>query len=336
MSRLRIGFLGTGWIGRHRMEAMLASGLADAVALADDAPEALAEALKLAPHANPVCSLDAMLDLGLDGVVIATPSALHAAQAIQALQGHTAVFCQKPLGRNAHEVTTILEAARQADRLLSVDFSYRETEAMKQIKRLVDAGTLGSIRAVDLVFHNAYGPDKSWFYDPKLSGGGCMMDLGVHLVDLALWTLGFPAVEAVEACLLASHGPLRQERGDVEDLGFATLHLAGGTLVRLACSWRLHAGQDAVIEASFYGTAGGASLRNRDGSFYDFSAEQFAGTKREMLAVPPDAWGGRAAVSWLNSLARSPRYDPAADNLSAVSQTLDRIYASAARDRPAN
>jgi predicted dehydrogenase len=46
--------------------------------------------------------------------------------------------------------------------------------------------------AVDLVFHNAYGPDKPWFYDPELSGGGCVMDLGVHLVDLALWSLDFP------------------------------------------------------------------------------------------------------------------------------------------------
>jgi predicted dehydrogenase len=48
------------------------------------------------------------------------------------------------------------------------------------------------VRAVDLTFHNAYGPDKPWFYDPAQSGGGCVMDLGVHLVDLALWTLGWP------------------------------------------------------------------------------------------------------------------------------------------------
>ena len=48
--------------------------------------------------------------------------------------------------------------------------------------------------AVELAFHNAYGPDKEWFYDRRVSGGGCVVDLGVHLIDLALWTLGFPDV----------------------------------------------------------------------------------------------------------------------------------------------
>jgi predicted dehydrogenase len=59
------------------------------------------------------------------------------------------------------------------------------------------SGELGRVFAVDLVFHNAYGPDKPWFYDPELAGGGCVMDLGVHLVDLALWSLDFPGVTAV-------------------------------------------------------------------------------------------------------------------------------------------
>lgn len=329
MSGLRIGFLGTGWIGRHRMEAMLASGLVEAVAIADGAPEAVAEALKLAPGAQPVASLDAMLDLGLDGVVIATPSALHADQAIRALDAGAAVFCQKPLGRDAREVGAILESARRGDRLLAVDLSYRHTAAMQHIKPLIGSGALGPIRAIDLVFHNAYGPDKPWFYDPALSGGGCVMDLGVHLVDLALWTLDFPAIEVVEATLLTPDGRLRRSQNEVEDLGFATLHLAGGTVVRLTCSWRLHAGRDAVIEASFYGRDGAAALHNVDGSFYDFTAERFTGTARETLATPPDPWGGRAAVAWVEQLARTPHFDESANSLLAVSEALDRIYAAA-------
>jgi predicted dehydrogenase len=332
MSRLRIGFLGTGWIGRHRMAAMLETGLIEAVAVSDQSDEAVAEALALAPDAQAVASLDDMLGLGLDGVVIATPSALHAEQAIAALDAGAAVFCQKPLGRDASEVRAILSAARRADRLLAVDFSYRHTAAMQRIKPLVDAGTLGSVRAVDLVFHNAYGPGKPWFYDARLAGGGCIMDLGVHLVDLALWTLGFPAVEGVEANLFAGGHGLHREAGEVEDLGFATLRLAGGTLVRLVCSWNLHAGRDAVIEASFYGSAGGAALRNMGGSFYDFEAERFTGTMREVLASPPDDWGGRAAVAWAEQLAQSRTFDPEAERLIAVAEALDRIYAAASQE----
>jgi predicted dehydrogenase len=192
MTRPRLGFLGTGWIGRHRMAAILETGLVDVAAVADPSPEMAAEALKLAPGAAHVDGLDALLDAGLDGVVIATPSALHAEQSITALERGAAVFCQKPLGRSAAEVRAVVDAARAADRLLAVDLSYRFTAGMAEIRPLLQGGELGRLYACDLVFHNAYGPDKPWFYDPVLSGGGCVMDLGVHLVDLALWALDFP------------------------------------------------------------------------------------------------------------------------------------------------
>ncbi|USI73843.1 Gfo/Idh/MocA family protein [Sphingomonas morindae] len=327
LSRPRIGFLGTGWIGRHRMEAMLATGAIEAVAVADGADEAAAAACALAPSARRCASLDEMLALGLDGVVIATPSALHAGQAIAALEAGCAVFCQKPLGRDAGEARRVIAAARAADRLLSVDFSYRLTAGMVAIRDLLAAGALGPIHAVDLVFHNAYGPDKPWFYDRSQAGGGCVMDLGVHLVDLALWALDFPAVEAVEADLFSGGAPIASDA--VEDLALATLRLAGGTVVRLACSWRLHAGRDAVIAAEFQGRHGGAALRNVDGSFYDFTAEHFTGTRADRLAGPPDAWGGRAAAAWAERIAASPRYDADAEHLVQVSDTLDRIYAAA-------
>jgi predicted dehydrogenase len=266
-----------------------------------------------------------MLALGLDGVVIATPSALHAEQSIAALRRGVAVFCQKPLGRTEAEARAVVEAARAADRLLAVDLSYRFTEGMRRIREQVAEGALGRVFAADLTFHNAYGPDKPWFYDPALSGGGCVMDLGVHLVDLALWTLGFPRVEEVSARLHAGGGPLRGA-DRVEDYAVATLTLEGGATVRIACSWRLQAGCDAVITAEFYGTEGGAALRNQGGSFYDFTAERFRGTAREALAAPPDAWGGRAAADWARRLASGQRFDPEAERLVALSAVLDRIY----------
>lgn len=322
----RLGFLGVGWIGRHRMEAILAEGACEAAAIADASEEMRAEALKLAPQAVVAGSLDELLAAGVDGVVIATPSALHAEQAIAALEAGCAVFCQKPLGRTAAEARAVVEAARQADRLLAVDLSYRFTAGMRAIRDIVQAGELGRIYAVDLVFHNAYGPDKPWFYDPQLSGGGCVMDLGVHLVDLALWTLGFPAVTDVQAKLFAGGEPLAARPDKVEDYASALLQLDGGTAVQLACSWRLQAGRDAVISAAFYGTEGGAALKNVGGSFYDFTAERYRGTASETLASPPDAWGGRAAADFAQRLAAGQRFDPAAERLVAVSAALDRIY----------
>lgn len=321
--RPRVGFLGTGWIGRHRMEAMLATGAIEAVAFADPSPECAEQARALAPEAAQVDGLDALLALGLDGIVIATPSAMHAEQSIRALEAGVAVFCQKPLGRTAAEVETVITAARTADRLLGVDLSYRHTEGMRGIAELVRSGALGQVFAVDLVFHNAYGPDKPWFYDPAQSGGGCVIDLGVHLVDLALWTLGFPAVAGVTASLRAQGQPLGAMQ--VEDYATAAFR-AGDADVRLACSWRVHAGTDAEIAAVFYGTEGGAALRNVGGSFYDFVAERFTGTSKTPLASPPDAWGGRAAAAWAEQLARSARFDAEAEHFARSAEVLDRIY----------
>ena len=99
LARPRVGFLGVGWIGRHRMEAIVQDGAVEVAAIADASPQVAAEAGRLAPDAPLVSTLDELLDLGLDGVVIATPSAMHAEQSIRALERGAAVFCQKPLGR---------------------------------------------------------------------------------------------------------------------------------------------------------------------------------------------------------------------------------------------
>jgi predicted dehydrogenase len=326
VTKPRLGFLGVGWIGRHRMQAIIEADVADAVAIADPSPEVASEAQKLAPDAEVVASLDDILDAGVDGIVIATPSAMHAEQSIRALSRGAAVFCQKPLGRTASEAQAVIDAARKADRLIGVDFSYRYTQGMQRIAEIVGAGEIGRIFAVDLVFHNAYGPDKAWFYDPAQSGGGCVMDLGIHLVDLALWVLDFPDVTGVTSQLFAGGEMLGPAPGRVEDYAIATMEVKSGIVVQLACSWRLHAGRDAIISAAFYGTNGGAALRNVDGSFYDFVAERYRGTAREALATPPDAWGGRAAADWTRRLAANSRFDPDAQKVVAVSRVLDRIY----------
>lgn len=322
----RLGFLGVGWIGRARLQALVAAEIADALVIADTVAENRARALEAAPRAVLAHGLEELLEYPLDGIVIATPSALHAEQAVRALEHGLSVFCQKPLGRDAREVRRVVDAARAADRLLCVDLSYRHTEAARRVRERVQGGQLGSVYAVELLFHNAYGPDKPWFYDKRLSGGGCVMDLGVHLVDLALWTLGFPRVDTVSSRLLARGVPL-QAGDSVEDYATACLGLETGALVQLACSWGLPAGREAVIQAAFYGTHGGAALRNVAGSFYDFRAEAFAGTTSCALAVPPDAWGGRALLEWAGAVGRGEGFSAEAEQLLQVAETLDAIYA---------
>jgi predicted dehydrogenase len=322
----RLGFLGVGWIGRHRMQAIIADGAGEIAAIADPAQDVAARVQEVAPGAAIAPSLEALLEFDLDGLVIATPSALHSGQARTALESGVAVFCQKPLARTVAETAGVIAAARTADRLLSVDLSYRYTDAMQRVRELVTVGELGEIYAVDLIFHNAYGPDKAWYRDPALSGGGCVIDLGIHLVDLALWTLAFPKVSSVSSRLYAQGHRLSPGQRVVEDYALAQLDLDTGAVVRLACSWNLPAGRDAVIETSFHGTRAGASFRNVNGSFYDFVAERFDGTRCTVLATPPDAWGGRAAVAWARQLASDGRFDSEIEHAVDVAAVLDAVY----------
>jgi predicted dehydrogenase len=304
----RLGFLGLGWIGRNRLDAVVGAGLAAATAIADPAvPGALD-------------SLDELLERELDGIVIATPNALHAEAAIAALEAGVAVFCQKPLGRNATEAAAVVEAARRADRLLGVDLSYRHTQAAAACREIVRSGGIGDVYAAELTFHNAYGPDKPWFYDRELAGGGCVLDLGTHLVDLALWTLGSHDVAEVEARLLHHGGH------EVEDYAVARLDLAGGACVSLACSWNLPIGRDAAIEGVFYGTGGSVALQNVDGSFYDFRGELRRGTTVETLCDPPDDWPGRALCAWAARLAGGVTFEDSVEEVVAVARVIDRIY----------
>ena len=322
----RLGFLGLGWIGQHRMQALREEQAAQVVAIADPSAEVRERARQAAPEAAVASTLEELLQHDLDGVVIATPSALHAQQSLDVLDRGLAVFCQKPLARTAAENKAIIDAARKADRLLGCDLSYRYTEAMRRVRNAVVEGEVGEVYAVDLVFHNAYGPDKSWARDPQLAGGGCAIDLGIHLVDLVLWTLGFPEVTNVTSRLYAQGQPLAAGSTQVEDYAVAQFELATGAVVRMACSWNLPFGRDAAIEAHFHGTKGGAAMTNVNGSFYDFSAARFQGTQRFPLADPPDAWGGRAVVDWARRLGAGARYDKSIETLVQVAGVLDRIY----------
>jgi predicted dehydrogenase len=322
----KLAFTGVGWIGRNRMQAAADSGLADLTLIADTSSDCISEALKIVPNSKTALSFEeAVSDPDIDGVVIATPSALHMEQSLMAFEKGKSVFCQKPLGRDAGEVRAVIDAAKRAHKLLGADFSYRYTAAFQKILSIIKSGELGKIFAVDLKFHNAYGPDKPWFYDLKQSGGGCVLDLGIHLIDLMLYALDFPEVEQVNSHLYAK-GVAVKGKPVVEDYAQVALQVEGDINAQLACSWNLQAGQEAIIEAAFYGTNGGVALKNSNGSFYDFVGLRYWGTKTETVVAPPDAWGGRALVDWIQRLSVNPDFDHEAENFIKSAEVLDRIY----------
>jgi predicted dehydrogenase len=321
----RLGFAGLGWIGRHRMNALRDSGAVDIALLCDPVADLSAD------DCQSTQSFDELLASDVDAIVIATPNSFHATQAIAALERGKAVFCQKPLGRNAAETQRVIDAARVNDRFLAVDLSYRYTAAMRAVRDAINSGELGDVFAAELTFHNAYGPDKAWFYDRTLSGGGCLIDLGVHLVDLLLWTFSDARVVNVTSRLFAKGDPHFDREHTVEDYVTARLDLGSGATANIACSWNLNAGRDCVIDIRFFGTRGAVGFHNVNGSFHDFVAERYDGTRTTRLTEPPDAWGGRAAVTWAERLRDDPSFDPAIESVASVARALDAIYDAGAR-----
>ena len=330
--RPRVGCAGLGWIGRTRLAALAASGLVDVVAVLDPDPVAQDAVSQLLPRATVCDELDELLGSELDGVVIATPSALHASQAAAALDAGAAVFCQKPLARTAQETRGLLRTAAGAGLLLEVDLCYRQTRAARALRDALDRGEIGTVHAMDLVFHNAYGPDKPWFTRRSESGGGCLIDLGTHLLDLALWLTGCASM-TVDAVHLSRGGETLDPTGEeVEDFALVQLHTDAGSAVRIACSWFLPAGRDCVFEATAYGTAGAVAMRNLDGSFYDFAADRHHGTSRTALVAPPDDWGGRAIRALAGKLTAGAGFDERSWELETLAQTIDDIYRAAGCD----
>lgn len=315
------------------MALLRAEGKASVVAVADPDAGALAGALAIAEHALAFLDLEELLELDLDGIVIATPSALHAQQAITALEHGVPVFVQTPLAPDAAEARAVLAAAQALGSSFAVDLSYRRARAAEVMRQAVARGQLGEVFAAELVFHDADGPDKPWLLDRRLAGGGCLLDLGTHLVDLLLWLLD-ESDASVEAVTLRCQGGRLDAAapGAVEDFALAQLRTGHDVSVRLACSWFLPLGRDCAIECTLHGTKASLALTNVGGSYYDLRLERRDGAAATTLVAPPDAWGGRALCQWAAQLARGEGFDTgAAARLAATAGVLDDIYAAAGR-----
>jgi predicted dehydrogenase len=321
---LRVGFSGVGKSGRQVLDWALASGLSHVVALSD-VDSNVAEVTSVYTGVSVLDNFEQLLESGLDGVVIGSAVDRKTERVMKALASGIPVFCEHPLGRSAAETEAVVTVARRSDRLLAVDFPYRLTEGMLQIRDLIRSGEMGEVYAIEASFHKAHGPMGEDDCSREEIGGGCLSDLGCHLVDLALWSLDFPEV-------LSAHGSLSDgvwgRMGErVENYASGFIRLRGETTLQLACSWGGHVGGEAELRLQFFAQRGAATFYNIGASLAEFKAERVhADQSREPLAVPPDSWRSRGFEDWLHSLNRSYRFDPEICHLMKVAGTVDRLY----------
>ena len=213
----------------------------------------------------------------VDAVSIAVPTHLHAAVTQAALRAGKHVLVEKPMAASAAEGRAMVEAARAAGRNLMVSYNQRFGADMQYLKRLADEGHFGSLYFVRTVWRRPLGMlpaprvsrptrsyDRNWFNEAA-RGGGVALDLGSHMLDLALWLLGFPPVAEVSGSTYAMFGPeWARAQGavfDADDHTVGFVRFATGASLQVEVSFGSHTDRE-VIELEVFGSEGGALRRS--------------------------------------------------------------------------
>lgn len=208
---------------------------------------------------------DIMRDPEIHAVSVCTPNALHAPVAIAAFEAGKHVICEKPLATNAVEGKAMVDAAVKADRIFMMGFNNRFRGDTQLLKKLIENGDLGDIYYARTGWLRRKGiPGMGgWFTTKSMSGGGPLIDLGVHVLDLTLWLMGNPKPVYVLGSSYAKFGPgmARAQGGsyDVEDLATGMVKLENGATVVVEASWHSHVDRERIY-SQLIGTKGGAEL----------------------------------------------------------------------------
>ncbi|GAA1310304.1 oxidoreductase [Planotetraspora silvatica] len=342
---LRVGVVGLGWAGVTHADAYALLPGVEVHALAGQEPEQLAavgERLAV-PHRYTDWE-DLVARDDLDIVSIAAPNWLHDQVAVAALEAGKHVLCEKPLALDAARARRMVDAAVAADRVLWTVFNYRERGDVRTLRRFVDEGGLGRIYHVKASWSRRRHPiGDTWFTRRDRSGGGPLIDIGVHMLDLVLYLMdeqvvtrasGFTHAELVPASIAAAGGD--SAGYEVEDLGGGMLRTRSGASVYLEASWALHAPiPDNEMALTLHGTEGAATLVIKD--YAPVGTLQFstdvAGRPAETFPVVPLGGGHADVVAKFVAAVRSGEWGEhrGIEGLRR-SIVIDALYRSAEKD----
>lgn len=170
----------------------------------------------------------------IDGVIVSTPNDLHAPISIAALEAGKHVLCEKPLARNPEEAQQMVSIAERSGKVLKTGFNHRHVDWVLKARELIDQGAIGKVFFIrGRTGHGGRaGYDKEWFTDFNRSGGGTLLDNGVHALDLARWFMGGEFVEAIG--FIATNW---WNISPCEDNAFGIFRTDDNRLFGIHCSW---------------------------------------------------------------------------------------------------
>jgi predicted dehydrogenase len=273
--KLRVGVVGVGAMGLGHVAAYRANPRCELVALCD-ADGAWVERAREeygARYALTDWETLAACD-EVDAVSVCLPTVFHAPATIAALDAGKHVLCEKPMAPNAEQAQAMADAAAAAGKLLMIGYNQRLGGDIRFLRRCIDEGQLGEVYLVHTAWRRSMGvlpppthtrPDgatynRNWFNERAMAGGVCT-DLGSHVVDLAMYLLGFPQVKEVAGCAYTKFGPAAAARqgttfdADDHSVGFAKF--ANGASMIFEASFGCYIEREVIVQA-VYGDRGGA------------------------------------------------------------------------------
>ncbi len=274
MKTVRFGFIGAGGIATHSARAVGSHENGEVIAVQDLSEErcqALAKQFEIRHTYSKAADLFANKDV--DAVYIAVPNKFHAALAIEALEAGKAVVLEKPFAMNLAEAEAVAVAAQKAGQPLMLGMNQRFRAESQKLRALTEAHFFGEIYHAKATWQRRTGIPRmgTWFVSKELAGGGCLCDIGVHLLDLCLFLMDNFEPVSVSGQTYTKFGNRGLGEGgwgksdigdikfDVDDFASAFIRMANGATVNLQVSWACHDREPNRMGVQLFGTEAGAS-----------------------------------------------------------------------------
>ncbi len=263
--KVKVGIIGCGTIGRVHAGNFSSIENAELVAFADMNAENLRKMADQYDVKARYCNADDIInDENVDAVIICVPNFLHSNLAVKALNSGKHVLCEKPMALNTGQAREMVNAAEKNNRKLMIALCQRFTPQSMALKSMIDDGVFGDIYHAQVVLHRRRGIPGlgGWFTTKSKSGGGPLIDIGVHVMDLTLHMMGYPRAEAVSAATYTKFGnrpdynyvsmwaeefSVKGGTFDVEDYATALVRLEGDMTMNLDCSWAANIGEEQLF-----------------------------------------------------------------------------------------
>jgi predicted dehydrogenase len=339
MKKLNVGIIGTGWPGQQHALAIRAVADANLYACADvDKRRRAAFQDEYAPQKIYADYHELLEEQRVDAVIICLPNFLHFPASLAALEAGKHVLCEKPPTLNSAEMKVLREEAARRKLMYYFSRQFRFTPAMRAAKSAIEEGRLGKIYYANAMFVRSRGIPvglEHWFTEKKRSGGGALIDIGIHALDAVWYLMGTPRPVSISAKVFRNFAHLaNMPVFDVEDAAYAFIRFANDAVVQLETSWagnltddippRKYFGQE-LVNSTIYGTKG--SVRLKPLTLFEDRHGQIVAVPLSALEDEPTGFE-RQLRNFLDAIAGKAEPVNNAEQAVALMEIIDGVYAS--------